>query len=140
MIRYPAKIRYSKNDSCFLVEFPDLPGCLTYGDNLEEAKANAREALTGYLESIDMRRIDIPKPSNLKGKDIYYIEPEKRVAFALWLKTRRLKRGLTQKEMARLLNVQVQSYQKFENPRKANPTLMSITRIEEVLRERVIAV
>jgi len=140
MIQYPAKKRYSKHDRSFLVEFSDLAGCLTYGDNLEKAKANAREALTGYLESIDMRKIDVPKPSRLKGKGIHYIEPEKRVAFALWLKTKRLEHGLTQKEMARLLKVRVQSYQKFENTRKANPTLSSITKIEAVLRERVIAV
>jgi antitoxin HicB len=52
MISYPAIIKYDKADKNYLVEFPDLPGCVTFGRTLEEAKQNAEEALSGYLESI----------------------------------------------------------------------------------------
>ena len=38
MIQYPAKIIFNKEDSVYDVEFPDLPGCLTYGETLEKAK------------------------------------------------------------------------------------------------------
>jgi antitoxin HicB len=31
------------------VRVPTLPGCLTYGESIEDALANAREAITGYL-------------------------------------------------------------------------------------------
>jgi len=103
MISYPAKIKYSKKDNCFLVEFPDLPGCLTYGDTLNDAKYNAEEALSGYLESIDLRKMEIPAPSKVKGKDIYYINPERSVAFAVWMKLKRAEKGLTQQKAADLL-------------------------------------
>jgi antitoxin HicB len=140
MIQYPAKIHYSKSDKCYLVSFPDLPGCLTYGDNLDDARNNAREALTGYLESIDLRRIDIPKPSKQFGREINYISPEKRVAFAIWLKIKRDEHGYTQKDMARMLNINFQSYQKFENPKTTNPTLKTIEKVEQVLKEDVLCI
>lgn len=139
MITYPAKIKYSKADECYLVEFPDLPGCLTFGDTLEAAKASASEALTGYLESVDLRRIDIPKPSPLK-KGMYAIRPERPVAFAVWLKLKRAEKGLSQKKAAELMNINFQSYQKFENPRKSNPTLRTIEKIERVFNERILAI
>jgi antitoxin HicB len=34
----------------FTVIVPALPGCITYGANLEEAKAMAKEAIEGYIE------------------------------------------------------------------------------------------
>jgi len=139
MIQYPAKITYSKADKAYIVTFPDLPGCLTYGASLDEAQENASEALSGYLESIDLRKISIPKPSRLAGKNTYRIRPEKRVAFALWLKIKRAEHGFSQKDMARMLKINFQSYQKFENPKKTNPTLKTIEKVENVLGERVLS-
>lgn len=37
--------RIYEEDGAYLVEFPDLPGTLTYGETLEEAKAMAKEAM-----------------------------------------------------------------------------------------------
>jgi antitoxin HicB len=36
----------------FVVTFPALPGLITEGDTLEQARAMAAEALHGYLESL----------------------------------------------------------------------------------------
>ncbi len=140
MIEYPAKIKYSKSDECYLVEFPDLAGCHTYGDTLEEAQEMAIEALSGYLESIDLRKMDIPKPSELKGKDLYYIAPEPKTAFAVWMKLKRIEKGLTQQKAAELLEINFQSYQKYENPKLANPTLTTLKKIEKVFNERIVLV
>jgi predicted RNase H-like HicB family nuclease len=35
----------------YVVECPDLPGCLSEGDTLEEALDNINEAITGCLKS-----------------------------------------------------------------------------------------
>ena len=140
MIEYPAIIRYSRTDSCYLVEFPDLPGCLTYGKKIGEARDNAREALNGYLESIDLRKISIPTPSDLQGKNVHRIIPDTQISFAIWLKLKRAEHGYTQKEMARLLGINFQSYQRYENPRKANPTLKTIIKVESVLKEKVLVI
>jgi predicted RNase H-like HicB family nuclease len=34
------------------VRVPALPGCLTYGESIEDALANAHEAIAGYVESL----------------------------------------------------------------------------------------
>jgi antitoxin HicB len=138
MIEYPAVIKYSKTDASYLVEFPDLSGCHTYGNTQEEALEMAAEALSGYLESIDLRKMDIPKPSKLTGKNIFFILPEPKIAFAIWLKLKRAEKGLTQKKAAELLNINFQSYQKYENPKKANPTLMTLKKIEKIFGERIL--
>jgi predicted RNase H-like HicB family nuclease len=39
---------------------PSLPGCVTYGKSLEEAKKMAKEAIELYLESLKEHNEDIP--------------------------------------------------------------------------------
>lgn len=46
----------------FFVEFPDLPGCFSQGDSLEEAICNAQEALAIYYTEKDGK---LPPPSGL---------------------------------------------------------------------------
>lgn len=138
MLQFPAEIKFSKKDNTFLVEFPDLPGCLTYGDTLTGAQEMAVEALTGYLESIDMRKKKIPVPSHLAGKNIYYISPTPQTAFAIWMKLKRIEKGLTQQKAADLLGINFQSYQKYENPRRANPTLTTLVKIEKAFDEKIL--
>lgn len=36
----------------FTIFVPSLPGCITYGKNLQEAKKMARDAITGYILSL----------------------------------------------------------------------------------------
>jgi predicted RNase H-like HicB family nuclease len=49
-------------DGRYVVECPDLPGCLSEGDTLEEALDNINEAITGCLKS----RLIIAKEHYLK--------------------------------------------------------------------------
>ncbi len=62
-IIYPAV--FSLEDGAYNVSFPDLPGCLTYGDSVEDAFFNAREALAGYSASVLERGGILPAPSGL---------------------------------------------------------------------------
>lgn len=141
MLAYPAKIQLKEDDGkYYLVQFPDLEGCITEGDTIEEAKNNAKDALTGYLESIDLRSIKIPTPSKMKGKEIFYIEPEKNVEFAIILKLLRQKKGLSQKAIAKQLEISFQAYQKYENPVKANPTLKKIIKLEKIFGANLIEI
>lgn len=45
---YPAK--FHKEEKGYWVEFPDLPGCFTQGETLEEAYDMAKEALALWLD------------------------------------------------------------------------------------------
>ena len=48
----------------FAVLFPDLPGCNSQGDSLEEAVSMAAEALAGHLECMADDGDAIPEPSS----------------------------------------------------------------------------
>ena len=48
----------------YTVTFPDLPGCITQGDNFAEAFAMAQEALEGFLEVLRKDGDPIPEPSS----------------------------------------------------------------------------
>ncbi|CAB3395079.1 type II toxin-antitoxin system HicB family antitoxin [Kyrpidia spormannii] len=48
----------------YTVTFPDLPGCVTEGDNLEEALKMASEAMALHLYGMEQDGDEIPTPSN----------------------------------------------------------------------------
>jgi len=129
---YPSKIKYLPEDKSYLVEFPDLPGCLTEGDSLENAKRNAKEALTGYLASLFERNLKIPSPSDLKGKNVFHIEPEPEVAVPIILRKLRESKRLTQSDIAKVLGISYQAYQRLEKPGKSNPTIKTLERLARV--------
>ena len=53
-------------DSDFGVSFPDLPGCVTAGATLDEARDMAAEALALHLEGLAEDGTAIPEPSSLE--------------------------------------------------------------------------
>lgn len=134
---YSARIRYIAEDKTYLVEFPDLPGCLTEGATLEEARHNAKEALTGYLSSVFERNLKIPDPSALKGKNIYDIEPEPEVTVPILLRKLRETRKLTQGDIAKVLGISYQAYQRLEKPGKSNPTIKTLERLAKVFNKEL---
>jgi predicted RNase H-like HicB family nuclease/DNA-binding XRE family transcriptional regulator len=131
MIHYLAKIE-KQSDGNYLVEFPELEGCLTEGKNLQSALENAKEALDGYLASQCDRNLNLPKPKAHKGKHFHAIPVDLRVAFAIHLRQLRMKKGLTQGEVAKKLGVSQQSYAKLETP-NCNPSLDTIKRLSDAL-------
>lgn len=48
-MRYPVAIHKDK-DSCYGVTVPDLPGCFSAGETLDEAINNVQEAISSHLE------------------------------------------------------------------------------------------
>lgn len=138
MKTYPAHI-WKEDNGSFSVEFPDLPGCFSSGNSLDEAKSNASEALTVYLESLDSRRLSIPAASSITGPDIFQIAPTLNVSFAITLKQERERLGLTQKDVAQKMGVAWSAYQRIENPNKTNPTLTTIGKLEKVFGKQFFA-
>lgn len=45
----------------YWVEVPTFPGCYSQGDTLDEALANIREAIEGYIETLVMDGEPIPE-------------------------------------------------------------------------------
>ena len=49
----------------YTVFVPSLPGCITYGDNVDEAITMAKEAIELYIEELKDHGESIPDDSNL---------------------------------------------------------------------------
>lgn len=64
LLIYPA-IFHEEADSVW-VEFPDLEGCQTFGDTVEECIGYAKEALEAYAESVIERDIKLPAATSIK--------------------------------------------------------------------------
>jgi antitoxin HicB len=131
IISYQAKIT-SANDG-FSVEFPDLDGCFSFGDSLEEALFNAKEALDLYLESAIDLKWKVPTPKVRKGGKFFWVTPSLEIAIPLTIRCMREKSKLTQPEIAKRVNMKVQQYQKLEYPKRSNPTTKSLISVAEEL-------
>jgi predicted RNase H-like HicB family nuclease len=67
-MRYELIIYWSKDDSSFVVEVPELPGCMADGQTYAEAVANAEEIIDEWIETARNLGRPIPEP---RGKLAY---------------------------------------------------------------------
>lgn len=61
---YPAIFHEDKDG--FWVDFPDLQGCQSYGDTIQEVLDNAKEALEGYCITLLEDKRKLPNASDIK--------------------------------------------------------------------------
>jgi predicted RNase H-like HicB family nuclease len=52
---------YKDEDGYWIVECPSLKGCVSQGKTKEEALANIKEAITGYISALEEDSLPIPK-------------------------------------------------------------------------------
>lgn len=64
-MRYPIAIEPGTERTAFGVVVPDLPGCFSAGDTLDEAMANAEEAAAAWIDAALDAGTAIPAPSSL---------------------------------------------------------------------------
>ncbi len=62
---YPANFYYEEDEG-YSVEVPDLLGCVTQGDNLEEAMEMAQDAALGWILTAIEDEEEIPAPSQIE--------------------------------------------------------------------------
>ena len=48
----------------FLIEFPDLPGCVSDGETIDEAIENGKDALYCWIETANYYGDEIPLPNS----------------------------------------------------------------------------
>ena len=65
---YPA-VFHTAEEGGFWVTFPDIPECMTQGDNMQEAYEMAVDALGLSLTSREAEKEEIPKASSLDEVD-----------------------------------------------------------------------
>ena len=54
-------IIYPGEDGYWVVECPSLPGCVSQGVTKEEAVANIKEAIEGYVAALKEDKIPVPE-------------------------------------------------------------------------------
>lgn len=60
---YPAILTQYKDN--IGITFPDLPGCVSNADNMDEAVKSAKEVLALHLFGMEEDNIEIPSPSSI---------------------------------------------------------------------------
>ncbi len=62
MSKYEMVIYWSDNDQAFVVEVPELPGCMADSSTYREAVANAERAIDEWIETARELGREIPAP------------------------------------------------------------------------------
>jgi len=68
MSKYEMVIYWSDTDGAFVVEVPELPGCMADGSSYQEAVANAEQIIAEWIDIANEEGRAIPEP---KGRLIY---------------------------------------------------------------------
>ncbi len=67
-IRYELVIYWSEQDSTFIVEVPELPGCMADGQTYQEAVTNVEIIIQEWMDTAKELGRSIPSP---KGRLMY---------------------------------------------------------------------
>ncbi|MEO7264705.1 MAG: type II toxin-antitoxin system HicB family antitoxin [Ferruginibacter sp.] len=56
------------NDGSIWARIPDLPGCTSCGENIEEARENIKEAIEIHLEAMKAEGLEFPGTQHLQAE------------------------------------------------------------------------
>lgn len=68
MYKYEMIIYWSDVDNLYIVEVPELPGCMSDGESYEDVIRNVEIAISEWIETAKSLGREIPEP---KGRLIY---------------------------------------------------------------------
>lgn len=67
-MKYMTNIYFSEEDEAYIATVPQLPGCVSHGETMEEATANIQIAAKLWLESAAKHGDAIPEPDVVASK------------------------------------------------------------------------
>ena len=62
MYKYELIVFWSDEDERYVVEVPELPGCMADGSTYEEAVRNAQQIIFEWIETAESLGREIPRP------------------------------------------------------------------------------
>jgi antitoxin HicB len=80
MYRY--SIIITPDDGRYSVTVPSLPGCFTWGDTVEEAVANARDAIAVHVAGLEADGEDVPAEAQPPFLTVVEVEAHPEYALA----------------------------------------------------------
>lgn len=114
-------------DGGYLVTFPDVPEAITHGEDLEDAKASASEALGLALRGYVADEQDLPQPETREGVEITVgLEDALKLALVQAFK----QSGLTKTELARRMGKSENEERRLLNPDHSS----KVSTIQDALR------
>ncbi|SEN53559.1 type II toxin-antitoxin system HicB family antitoxin [Lihuaxuella thermophila] len=103
---YPAVFHYDPDVKGVGVTFPDLPGCVSHGEDEEDAFRMAQEALAGHLYTMMENKEEIPAPSKLSEINLEeYKEEGEQVALVLVSVSKKAVQEIGQKSVKKTLTI-----------------------------------
>ncbi|MFA5866177.1 MAG: type II toxin-antitoxin system HicB family antitoxin [Phycisphaerae bacterium] len=69
MGKYEIIIYWSDEDRAYIAEVPELPGCMAHGRTYEKALANAKDAISLWIDTAKEFNDPIPEP---KGRRLMF--------------------------------------------------------------------
>jgi len=67
-IKYELIIYWSDEDESFVVDVPELPGCMADGETYEQAVLNAQQVIAEWIETAQEMGRSVPEP---RGRLMY---------------------------------------------------------------------
>ena len=73
---YPFTIRHllDEEGGGYFIEFPDLPGCMSDGETVDEAIENGQGAIQAWIEAAKEMNRPIPKPGELENQSGKWVQ------------------------------------------------------------------
>src|SRR3954469_18903194 len=125
---YAVKLAPDKQDGGYIVTCRDLPEAITQGETLEEALADAADALEEAVAGRISDARDIPMPTGAKrGERMVSVPPSMALKAAVYLSVREA--GISNSELARRMRLDKKGARRILDPH--HPT--KLPRIEEAL-------
>lgn len=126
-MKYQAKVE--QEGKYWNAEFPDCPGCATFGSTKQEALEMAAEALTGWL-AVALDRGDVPPmPAFLDGTPV---APDAPIAVAVQVRLHRHHSNMSQSKLAEAAGLTQQQISKLETS-KSNPTVKTLQAVSRAM-------
>lgn len=67
-IKYELILYWSEDDQVFVVELPELPGCMADGATYQQAVSNVQEMIQEWIENAQAMGRPVPEP---RGRLLY---------------------------------------------------------------------
>ncbi len=113
--QYPIKI--TPDGQSYLVQFPDIPEAITYGDSITHAKEMAHDALLTALEFYFEDLREVPAASVVSEQD--YVELPASIAVKVQLLNEMVRQRVKQVELARRMRVSPTQVNRMVNVRQS---------------------
>jgi antitoxin HicB len=69
-LKYHVMLRWGPEDEVYTAWVPALPGCVTFGGTIEEALKMVRDAIVGYVKTLEAHGEEIPTDEDVLERTI----------------------------------------------------------------------